>query len=80
MQYWFLTNKNRLPIFTADNLGVFQYSLRRSVHMAKKKAKKSNDEEKTKRDFEREQMLEQAHQLELQKNYEYDEELDESKD
>ncbi|HWP78902.1 MAG TPA: hypothetical protein VNL34_04545 [Candidatus Nitrosotenuis sp.] len=49
--------------------------------MKHKKAKKAkNDEEKAKKEFEREQMLEQVHQLELQKNYEYDEKLEESSD
>lgn len=47
--------------------------------MKAKKAKKL-EEEKIKKEVEQEQMLEQAHQLELQKNYEYDEKLDESTD
>jgi hypothetical protein len=47
--------------------------------MKAKKSKKLEDE-KIKKEVEREQMLEQAHQLELQKNYEYDEKLDESTD
>ncbi|HXV50569.1 MAG TPA: hypothetical protein VD689_00390 [Nitrosopumilaceae archaeon] len=47
--------------------------------MKPKKAKKL-EEEKSKKEVEREQMLEQAHQLELQKNYEYDEKLEESTD
>lgn len=48
--------------------------------MKRKESKKIEDEEKVKKEFEREQMLEQVHQLELQKNYEYDEKIDESAD
>lgn len=47
--------------------------------MKAKKARKL-EEEKIKKEVEREQMLEQTHQLELQKNYEYDEKLDGSTD
>lgn len=46
--------------------------------MKSKKQKKLEEEEKMKKETEREQMLEQVHQLELQKNYEADEKLDES--
>lgn len=44
------------------------------------KEKKSNDKEKAKKDFEHDQLLEQVHQLELEKNYEADEKFDESKE
>lgn len=48
--------------------------------MASDREKKANDAEKEKKDVEHEQMLEQVHQLELEKNYEADEEFDESKE
>lgn len=48
--------------------------------MKRKKQKKVDEEEQMKKDVEHEQMLEQVHQLELQKNYEADETYEESKD
>jgi hypothetical protein len=68
-----------MMIFSYENLGIFHNLVTRIACMKPKKSKKL-EEEKSKKEVEREQMLEQAHQLELQKNYEYDEKLDESTD
>lgn len=46
----------------------------------KRKKQKKLEEDQTKKDYEHEQMLEQTHQLELQKNYESDEKYEESTD
>lgn len=50
------------------------------MDVKKKKKSMQDEDEKMKIEAEREQMLEQLHQLELQKNYEYDEKLDQSND
>lgn len=64
-----------------ENLWIFHNFVAPYYGVKRKKVKKvENDEEKAKKEFEREQMLEQVHQLELQKNYEYDEKIEESSD
>jgi hypothetical protein len=68
-----------MVIFISENLGIFHNLVTNITCMKAKKSKKL-EEEKIGKEVEREQMLEQAHQLELQKNYEYDEKLDESTD
>jgi len=63
-----------------DNRDLFDKSCLPDTCMASDREKKANDAEKEKKDVEHEQMLEQVHQLELEKNYEADEEFDESKE
>lgn len=63
-------------IFIFDNMCNSLNIVMFMINMKNKKSKKL--EEKTKKELEHEQMLEQAHQLELQKNYESDEKFDES--
>lgn len=65
---------------TVDNLDLFDSILVSTRVMKKGKKQKKPNNEKMKKDTEREQMLEQVHQLELQKNYESDEKFDESTD
>jgi hypothetical protein len=67
-------------IFINENLDQFHNLLPLLPSVKRKRSEKIEEEEKVKKEFEREQMLEQVHQLELQKNYESDEKLDESTD
>lgn len=67
-------------IFMFDNMYNPLNVVACTISMKSKNAKKVKENEKKELEQEKmhEQMLEQTHQLELQKNYEADEKLDES--
>lgn len=64
-------------VFSFDNLRLSNISSMRLYIMAKRP---KNEEEKEKKTFEREEMKEEAHQLELKNQYEIDEEDEELMD